>query len=102
MVAIVVSNPDFCFAHVLNHIIITIPLPSASPATPVKAKAAEAAAAAAGASDCVNHTLVLTTLSHLPQTRTEDDALDWLAEQLLLTPEQHQQRVHFCLDLQVS
>ena len=64
---------------------------------------APAGAAAKGVSaGCPDHTVTLTTLTHLLRTLTEDEALCWLAEQLLLTPEQHQQRVHFCLDLQVS
>ena len=53
------------------------------------------------AKDPIDHTVLLTTLADMVRTHPEDKVLRWLADQLLLTPEDLQQRDQFCSGLQV-
>ena len=57
---------------------------------------------APGRSEPVDHGLLLTTLAQLGRTCTEDQLLNWLAGQLLLTPDEHRLRVQLCRQLQVG
>ena len=68
-----------------------------SDSVPFPSPAAEAAAAR----DPVRHAPLLAAMGQKLQTRSEDEVLPWLMDQLLLSPAEHQQRVQLCHDLQV-
>ena len=53
------------------------------------------------AKDPINHIVLLTALADMMHTHPEDNVLSWLADQLLLTPEDLQRRVQFRSNLQV-